>query len=198
MKVFEGIYAYVWGTAFRDVSNAYVLKRENIILIDPGRYKSFANLFGLMRNDGMSVRNVDIVLNTHLHLDHCESNSMFKRYGALMSFYGKKEMKPDISPFELAKMYDFEIIHTPGHTPDSITIYLPEHEIAICGDLIFENGLPGRTDLYDSNKEDMQKSLEIVQSYEPKYLFPGHGRVVEGRSGIKALFEKALVILDKY
>ena len=77
-------------------------------------------------------------------------------------------------------------------------IYIPEYEAVICGDLIFENGVPGRTDLYDSNKRYMKRSLELIQSYDSKYLFPGHGRLVEGREGIRVLFDKAILILEKY
>lgn len=196
MKVFDDVYAYVWGSAFRDVSSSFILKREKLILIDPGRYKSFTNLFGLMNNDGIDIKSIDVVLNTHLHLDHCESNTMFKRHGALISFFPVENREADIDLYELARANDIEVLHTPGHSPDSITLYIPECEIAVCGDLIFENGLPGRTDFYNSNRKDMIRSLELVQSYEPKYLFPGHGRLVRGREGIKALFDKALAVLE--
>ncbi len=197
MKLFECVFAYVWGKAFRDTSNSYLIVAEDIILVDPGRYKSFANLYGLMRNDGFRTDRVDIVLNTHLHLDHCESNRLFCRHGALQSFYRWKRL-PDVELSEVADRNGFEVIHTPGHSPDSVTIYLPESEAVISGDLIFENGIPGRTDLPESDARTMISSLELVQSYEPKYVLPGHGRIVEGREGIAALFDKAIAILDRY
>jgi len=56
----------------------------------------------------------------------------------------------------------------------------------------------GRTDIYGGDKKKMAKSIEKVKSYEPKYMMPGHGRIVEGRSGISALFDKALQILVRY
>ncbi len=198
MKLFDKVYAYIWGKAFRDVSNTYILKGEISVIIDPGRYKSYTNLFGLMRNDKIDVREIEIVLNTHMHLDHCESNSMFLRKGALLSFHEKElvDTKPDIKPSSLEKDLNVEIIHTPGHSPGSITIYIPEYEAAITGDLIFENGIPGRYDLRGGNKKDLIKSLEIVQSYEPRYILPGHGRIMEGRNGINALFDKAITLLE--
>ncbi len=198
MKLFDKLYAYVWGKAFRDSSNTYIIKDEVVVIIDPGRYKSYTNLFGLMRNDRIDVRDIEVVLNTHMHLDHCESNSMFLNRGALLSFHEKENVniKPDIKPSSLEREIDVEIIHTPGHTPGSITIYLPEYETAITGDLIFENGIPGRIDLYGGNRKDMIRSLEIVQSYEPRYILPGHGRIMEGKRGINALFDKAITLLE--
>jgi glyoxylase-like metal-dependent hydrolase (beta-lactamase superfamily II) len=151
-----------------------------------------------MRNDGIDIKDIDVVVNTHMHLDHCESNPMFTRHGALLSFHRDEpvNIKPDITLSEL-ESESIEVIHTPGHSPGSIVIYISEYEAVISGDLIFENGLPGRTDLYGSSKSEMAESLELIQSYEPKYIFPGHGRVVEGREGIRALFDKAMTILER-
>ena len=199
MKLFEGVYAYVWGKAFSDVSNTYIIKDRITVLIDPGRYKSFTNLYGLMKNDGIEIKDIEIVVNTHTHLDHCESISMFKRHGALLSFHRKENVfiKPDISINEVASEIGVEIIHTPGHSPGSITIYLPKYEAAISGDLIFENGSPGRVDFVGGNKKDMIRSLELIQSYEPRYILPGHGRIFEGKEGIRALFDKAIAIHER-
>lgn len=205
MHIFGKLYGYVWGSAFRDTSNTYIIKDDTTVIIDPGCYKSFTNLFGLMKNDKIDVQDVDLIINTHLHKDHCESNPMFMRRGALLTFH---ELEKDFTAYNYKadlKLDDFntgsidvEIIHTPGHTPGSIVVHLPEYEAIICGDLIFENGLPGRTDIYGGDKKKMVKSIEKVKSYEPKYIMPGHGRIVEGKKGISALFDKALQILSRY
>ena len=205
MHIFGKLYGYVWGSAFRDSSNTYIIKDETTVIVDPGNYKSFTNLFGLMRNDKIGIDEIDVIVNTHLHKDHCESNPMFMRRGALLTFH---ELERDFTAYNYKADFklrnfntgslDVEIIHTPGHTPGSIVLHLPEYEAIICGDLIFENGLPGRTDIYGGNKKDMIKSIEKIKSCEPKYIMPGHGRIVEGKNGISALFDKALQILTRY
>jgi len=205
MKIFDGVYAYVWGTAFLDSSNSYIIRDDTNLIIDPGCYKSFTNLFGLMRNDKIEVSDIDIVFNTHLHKDHCESNHMFLRRGALLAFHEKEkessayDFSPDISVSNLrfysTGKFNLELIHTPGHTPGSISIYIDELATAITGDLIFESGLPGSTDLYGGNTKSILKSLEKVQALDSEYILPGHGRIMSGRRGIRELFERAIQII---
>lgn len=204
MKLFDKVFAYTWGSAFYDSSNSYIIVDEDTAIIDPGTFKSYTNLIGLMRNDG--IKSVDIVLNTHLHKDHCESNEMFLRKGALLGFSEKDlsislyNYKSDIKlgKFLCLGKLDIEIIRTPGHSPGSLTYYLQEYGAAITGDLIFENGFPGRFDLYGCNKNDLIKSLEKIRDLEPEYILPGHLRIMKGRSGIYMLLEKAIEILSRY
>uniref|UniRef100_A0A7C3YBH7 MBL fold metallo-hydrolase n=1 Tax=Geoglobus ahangari TaxID=113653 RepID=A0A7C3YBH7_9EURY len=204
MKLFDKVFAYTWGSAFYDSSNSYIIVDEDTAIIDPGTFKSYTNLMGLMWNDG--IESVDIVLNTHLHKDHCESNEMFLRKGALLGFSEKDlsislyNYKSDIKlgKFLCLGKLDIEIIRTPGHSPGSLTYYLQEYGAAITGDLIFENGFPGRFDLYGCNKNDLIKSLEKIRDLEPEYILPGHLRIMKGRSGIYMLLEKAIEILSRY
>ncbi len=204
MRLFDKIFAYTWGVAFSDSSNSYIIADEETVIIDPGTFKSYTNLMGLMRNDG--IENVDIVLNTHLHKDHCESNEMFLRKGAILGF---EEEDLAISPYnyksdiKLGKFLnigkiDIEILRTPGHSPGSLTYYIQDYNAAITGDLIFENGIPGRFDLYGCSKENLIKSLEKIRDLEVEYILPGHLRILKGKKGIYMLFEKAIEILSRY
>lgn len=204
MRLFENIYAYTWGSAFYDSSNSYVIVDGEAAIIDPGTYKSYTNLFGLLRNDGIEV--IDYVLNTHLHKDHCEINQMFMRKGALVGFDERDRVVSQFSyspDFTLGKVLvvgdtEVEVVRTPGHSPGSVTFFIHEHGAAITGDLIFENGIPGRFDLYGSDRREFIKSLEKLAGLEPEYLLPGHRRVMKGRKGIAALIEKAIEIVTHY
>ena len=79
--------------------------------------------------------------------------------------------------------YKFQVIHTPGHTPDSVTYYQPELKLAVTGDLIVafirKNGekiiKAGTLRPQGSNCMDLFKSLEKLKEMEIKYLVPGHG-----------------------
>ncbi len=204
MKLFDRVFAYTWGVAFSDSSNSYIIRDEETVIVDPGTFKSYTNLIGLMRNDG--IENVDIVLNTHLHKDHCESNEMFLRKGAILGFdeqdlavsiYSYKSDLKLGSILNIGKI-DIEILKTPGHSPGSLTYYLPDYAAAITGDLIFENGIPGRFDLYGCDKRRLIKSLERVRDLELEYILPGHLRIINGKRGINLLFEKAIEILSRY
>ncbi|AIG99374.1 MBL fold metallo-hydrolase [Archaeoglobus fulgidus] len=201
MKLFEGVYAYTWGRAFRDSSNCYVIADEEVAVIDPGTFKSYTNLRGLMRNDGIGEANY--VFNTHLHRDHCESNVLFAERGALLGF-DSKDMAVSQYRFnldiKLGKHFiigntGIEILRTPGHSPGSLTFYLPEHSAAITGDLIFENGVPGRFDIHGSDKKELARSIEKLRSLDAEYILPGHGRIMRGREGIDAMLEATAELL---
>ncbi|WP_456330069.1 MBL fold metallo-hydrolase [Archaeoglobus sp.] len=201
MKLFDKVYAYTWGKAFRDSSNCYIIADEEFTVIDPGTFKSYTNLRGLMRNDGL--KDVNYVFNTHLHRDHCESNVLFAENGALLGF-DARELSVSQYRFnldiKLGKRFvvgntEIEILRTPGHSPGSLTFYLPEYSAAITGDLIFENGVPGRFDVYGSDKKELAKSIEKLRLLDVEYILPGHGRIMQGREGIDAMLEATAEVL---
>jgi hydroxyacylglutathione hydrolase len=68
------------------------------------------------------------------------------------------------------------VIHTPGHSPGHVVYLLPREKTLIGGDLII-GGSIGRTDLPDSNYEEMEKSLRRVMELPAETrLLGGHGR----------------------
>jgi len=73
---------------------------------------------------------------------------------------------------------DIEIIHTPGHTEDSICVYIPRTKTLFSGDTIFANGGLGRWDLPTGSLFDLKKSILRLSSIEVSGLYPGHGYFV--------------------
>jgi len=71
---------------------------------------------------------------------------------------------------------NIKILHTPGHSPGSITFYV-EDKIFV-GDLIFSGSI-GRTDLPGGNYEQLIHSVEnkIFTLPDSTAIFPGHGPV---------------------
>lgn len=70
--------------------------------------------------------------------------------------------------------YEFEIIHTPGHTKGCICIYEKETDSLFTGDTIFHNCY-GRCDLYGGDLNEMAKSLRNVFSkFSDITIYPGH------------------------
>ncbi len=50
-------------------------------------------------------------------------------------------------------------MHTPGHTPGHVTFSIENELAAFCGDLIFYHSI-GRTDLLNSNENDLMTSIK--------------------------------------
>ena len=70
-----------------------------------------------------------------------------------------------------------EVIHTPGHAPGHVMYHLPDERILIGGDLII-GGAVGRTDLPDSDQEELFRSIRRVMRLPgDTRLLPGHGPV---------------------
>jgi glyoxylase-like metal-dependent hydrolase (beta-lactamase superfamily II) len=64
-------------------------------------------------------------------------------------------------------------MHTPGHSPGSIS--LVGKEIAITGDTLFAGSI-GRTDLPGSSEHDMKFSLKKLATLPDNLVaYPGHG-----------------------
>ncbi len=66
-----------------------------------------------------------------------------------------------------------EIIYTPGHTDDSISIYLPEIDSIIVGDTLRGNLKPPY--IYEDFNE-LQKSIEKIKELKPKSIYVSHGK----------------------
>jgi glyoxylase-like metal-dependent hydrolase (beta-lactamase superfamily II) len=69
------------------------------------------------------------------------------------------------------------VIHTPGHSPGHVMYHVPAEKLLIGGDLII-GGSVGRTDLPDSNYDDLVASIrQVMQLPGTTRLLPGHGDV---------------------
>jgi glyoxylase-like metal-dependent hydrolase (beta-lactamase superfamily II) len=58
--------------------NSYVIKDDVTVLIDTGLGQHVQDLAKDMRQDGIDPKNINIITNTHLHIDHCWGNQGFK------------------------------------------------------------------------------------------------------------------------
>ncbi|MBC7246602.1 MAG: MBL fold metallo-hydrolase [Actinobacteria bacterium] len=66
------------------------------------------------------------------------------------------------------------VLHTPGHTPGSVSFYTPGY--LFCGDLIFQGSI-GRTDLRGGSLQALLESVreKVWDLPEDTLIMPGHG-----------------------
>ena len=70
---------------------------------------------------------------------------------------------------------DWQVLHTPGHTPGSVCLYNKKECVLLSGDTLFARSY-GRTDLPGGSAELMAQSLEkLFLLDERTRVFPGHG-----------------------
>ena len=82
---------------------------------------------------------------------------------------------------------EMELIHAPGHSPDSICYYLKADKALICGDVIFHNNV-GRVDIPGGSIDELSKSIERLSELEVEYLLPGHMDIVTGKENVAENF----------
>jgi glyoxylase-like metal-dependent hydrolase (beta-lactamase superfamily II) len=71
--------------------------------------------------------------------------------------------------------FAFQVLHTPGHTPGSICLYLPERDLLFSGDTLFA-GSYGRYDLPGGDGRLLRASLRRLATLPPRTrVLPGHG-----------------------
>jgi glyoxylase-like metal-dependent hydrolase (beta-lactamase superfamily II) len=71
------------------------------------------------------------------------------------------------------------VLALPGHTCDSIGIYLPENNIVLCGDAAMNRRFfnPNRHTVMIESIDDFYKSWDVITEINPDYIYPGHGNV---------------------
>ena len=82
--------------------------------------------------------------------------------------------------------FEARVIHTPGHTPGSVCLYLPKDAGAVtvaspqlfAGDTLFAGSI-GRTDLWGGSMDDIMESLrgKVMELPDETIVYPGHGPV---------------------
>jgi len=145
--------------------NCYLLDiNDKVLVIDPGDD-------GDKIMDKIGDRKVVGIIITHYHFDHIGAiNELVNKYNTHV--YDKNNMKEGNN---LVENFAFEVIYTPGHKDDAITIYFKKGKMMFCGDFIFRDNI-GRCDLPGGDISEMIKSIEKIKKYDSDTLiYPGHG-----------------------
>ena len=145
--------------------NCYLLVKDNkVLLIDPGdEGDKIINKVGNRKVVGIII--------THYHYDHVGAlNDIVSRYN--IPVYDRSNL------FEGKNKIDkfvFDVIYTPGHKEEAITVYFKEDKCMFCGDFIFKDSI-GRCDLPGGNIDDMKNSINKIKKYDHDIvIYPGHG-----------------------
>lgn len=67
-----------------------------------------------------------------------------------------------------------ELLHTPGHTPDHIAVWIPELRVCLAGDTA-EDPLPELWEGDAASLKQLTASLDLLRSLEPDHVLPSHG-----------------------
>jgi hydroxyacylglutathione hydrolase len=159
--------------------NAYVIHApEGDIIVDAGAEPE--KILAATRNP------VSAVLITHGHADHISALEAVRGgTGAPVYMHPQDAESAGVRGYE--PLQDGEgmalagqrlyVIHTPGHSPGSVTLVVGKDQIV--GDLVLP-GSVGRTDISGASWEEIEVSLRKVMPYweDETRLYTGHGPVL--------------------
>lgn len=203
MKIFEGLYAFIWQDYSENNCNAFFIDGDKKILIDPGHQHLLEHVERGLAGLNLNPEDVDVVIITHGHPDHMESIGRFKKptrwginereYHFIKKLAGSyfKIPEPDFFLDEgevLIGNQRFDILVTPGHTPASICLYWKEKKALFTGDVIFHQGI-GRTDLPGGDGGMLKESILRLSELDVEYVLPGHGEIISGSEAVQANFK---------
>ena len=159
------------------LTNCYILiSKGEALVIDPG-----GGLKRILKETEKAE--LKYIVLTHFHWDHTLGALKLKaKTGAKILIHraDKEFLKFPIDKFleegEEIKIGEvsLKVIHTPGHTKDSISLL--GEKFIFTGDTLFEDGT-GRTDLPGGSQKEMENSLKKLEKIlKPgTKIFPGHG-----------------------
>jgi hydroxyacylglutathione hydrolase len=139
------------------------------------------------------------IWNTHGHLDHVYDNALWRNeFGAPIfmhrgdTFFLERlreqalwlgleppaEASPDhwLDDGQVLTVgsHQARVLHTPGHSPGSVSFLLDAEEVCLSGDVLFR-GSVGRTDLPGCSDEQLQESLaKLCALPAATRILPGH------------------------
>ncbi len=153
-----------------------LVKDKNIIMIvDPGVLDSQDILIKKLKEENLTVNDVNIVCITHSHIDHYRNIGMFPKAKTL-EYFGLWN-GGSVEDWKEQFTEDIRIIKTPGHNYDGISLLVKTKKgiVAIVGDVFWKESFP-EDDPYASDKEKLKESRKKILELAD-YIIPGHGKM---------------------
>ena len=185
-------------------NNILIHGSASCALVDSG-YATHAGQTLALVQATLAGRTLDVLLNTHLHSDHCGGNAALQaRYPQLQTHIPPGQAacvahwNPDAlsytptgqlcAPFTFSATLqpntDIELggqrwqIHAaPGHDPCSVILFEPKSRVLLSADALWENGFGVVFPELDGEDAfaEVAQTLDLIASLDARTVIPGHG-----------------------
>jgi glyoxylase-like metal-dependent hydrolase (beta-lactamase superfamily II) len=173
-------------------------------LIDSG-YATHASQTLALVQAGLNGRMLDVLVNTHLHSDHCGGNAALQAHypdlqtlippGQAAHVAAWNPHALSYSPTgQLCDPYSFtatlqpnteitlgdqlwQIHAAPGHDPNSVILFEPASRLLLSADALWENGFGVVFPELDGVNAftEVAQTLDLIETLDAKTVIPGHG-----------------------
>ncbi len=186
--------------AFGYSTNSLLTVGNHHILVDTGPSSRRAWLYKALQSKNLTPDDIDIVILTHMHWDHCQNTDLFKNARILVHptelDYARNPNGGDFTVARyMADMIDkmkvdpvsegdsviegVSIIETPGHTKGHISVLasVGDERILLAGDALPDSGSVKRGLPYNIfwDVKDARESVEKMVG-SSRVFYPGHDR----------------------
>ena len=205
-------------------NNVLLLGRDDTALIDTGYLTHAPQTLELVRH-ALQGRHLDLVLNTHLHSDHCGGNATLQaHYGSriaipvaeadkvrdwdvdALSFKATGQrcerftFDATIAPGDALTLggMEWRALGAPGHDPHSLIFYCPEERVLVSADALWENGFGVIFPELDgaSGFAEERATLDVIAGLDVRLVIPGHGRPFSDVEGALSRARSRLAYLE--
>jgi glyoxylase-like metal-dependent hydrolase (beta-lactamase superfamily II) len=186
-------------------------------LVDTG-YTSHATQTVALVRHALGARPLNLIVNTHLHSDHCGGNAQLQAawpcrtlipsteadtvrnwdearltFRATAQSCERFSFTGTIAPGARITLgaLDWDVLGAPGHDPHSLMLYCADERLLISADALWENGFGVIFPELegDSGFSEQQAVLELIGTLDVKTVIPGHGAPF---SNVQAALDRAL------
>jgi Zn-dependent hydrolases, including glyoxylases len=187
------------------------LSSNNVLLVDDAcaalvdtGYATHAPQTVALVKQTLGARPLDLIVNTHLHSDHCGGNALLQSTWPCRTAIPASEadavrnwdatrltfratgqscerftFTETIAPGAQRRLgaLDWQVLGAPGHDPHSLMLYCADERILISADALWENGFGVIFPELEgeSGFAEEQAVLEAIAKLDVRLVIPGHG-----------------------
>ncbi|HSI55545.1 MAG: MBL fold metallo-hydrolase [Ramlibacter sp.] len=190
-------------------NNILVLGRERTALVDSG-YGTHAPQTVALVQRALDGRPLDLLVNTHLHSDHCGGNAALQRAYPAMQTLIPPGQADEVARWDATALtyeptgqvcerfrfdavvrpgtqlrlgdLDWQVHAAAGHDPHSVILFEPFSRVLISADALWENGFGIVFPELEGVAafDDVAATLDLIEALRPLWVIPGHGAVFGG------------------
>ena len=185
-------------------NNILIVGPERSALVDSG-YATHASQTLALVQGALKGRALDVLINTHLHSDHCGGNAALQaHYPSLHTLIppGQAAHVTAWNPYalsftptgQLCERFSFnatlqpgtrielggqvwQVHAAPGHDPSSVILFEPKSRLLLSADALWENGFGVVFPELDGADafNEVAQTLDLIEALDAKTVIPGHG-----------------------
>jgi len=187
-------------------NNVLLQGADSATLVDSGYVKHQAQTLALVQH-ALQGRPLHLLVNTHLHSDHCGGNLALQTHFPDMLTWIPPGLAEAVQHWtEDALSYkstgqncpvfrfngllqpgsthrwgnmDWQVHAAPGHDPHSVILFAPEHRLLLSADALWQNGFGVVFPELEGVDafDEVAQTLDLIERLNPATIIPGHGAV---------------------